>query len=349
MSTNFMYQNSLMNQPYYSNTMNSSRFNYNYINQNKVQYLFNQMNIPYNYYKNYQKTRYNNYLTDYPNTQSIVRQKRINKFSKFYQNNSDNNESLIKMQFLVQENAIRNNYVFNLYYNNSLNQEKTEKIFNEENNEKITNDIDSVNSSYNTDENSDISNTGEKINLIKENEINKKNIILEKKEDEDYDLINEYSIPNSRRFSQRSKRSNNSDSSNISNSTQDTLNETHFSSTKKDVSFFNDKKNLKKEKKIIKNDELIDTHKTNPAFENTEILNVKVKISKDNIAIFKLKRFDDIFTTIQYFCEINNLDEKFIKPLIIKSLCAINTLYQVMNSNINKDNLKLLQTIKNKE
>lgn len=348
MSTKYMYQNSLMNQPYYSNTMNSSRFNYNYINQNNSQYLFNQMNIPYNYYRNYQKMRFNNYLTDYPNTQSVVRQKRKNKFSKFYQNNSDNNESLIKMQLLIQENAIRNNYVFNLYFNNSLKQEKTEKFFNEENNENASNDIDSVNSSYNNDENRDINNTNEKINLIKENELNKKNIILEKKEDEDYDLINEYSIPNSRRFSQRSKRSNISDNSNISNSTQDTLNETQFLTTKKDVSIF-DKKNLKKEKKLIKNDELIDTHKTNPAFENTVILNVKVKISKDNIAIFKLKRFDDIFTTIQYFCEINNLDERFIKPLIIKSLCAINTLYQVMNSNINKDNLELLQTIKNKK
>ena len=348
MSTKYMYQNSLMNQPYYSNTMNSSRFNYNYINQNNSQYLFNQMNIPYNHYRNYQKMRFNNYLTDYPNTQSVVRQKRKNKFSKFYQNNSDNNESLIKMQLLIQENAIRNNYVFNLYFNNSLKQEKTEKFFNEENNENASNDIDSVNSSYNNDENRDINNTNEKINLIKENELNKKNIILEKKEDEDYDLINEYSIPNSRRFSQRSKRSNISDNSNISNSTQDTLNETQFLATKKDVSIF-DKKNLKKEKKLIKNDELIDTHKTNPAFENTVILNVKVKISKDNIAIFKLKRFDDIFTTIQYFCEINNLDERFIKPLIIKSLCAINTLYQVMNSNINKDNLELLQTIKNKK
>ena len=348
MSTKYMYQNSLMNQPYYSNTMNSSRFNYNYINQNNSQYLFNQMNIPYNYYRNYQKMRFNNYLTDYPNTQSVVRQKRKNKFSKFYQNNSDNNESLIKMQLLIQENAIRNNYVFNLYFNNSLKQEKTEKFFNEENNENASNDIDSVNSSYNNDENRDINNTNEKINLIKENELNKKNIVLEKKEDEDYDLINEYSIPNSRRFSQRSKRSNISDNSNISNSTQDTLNETQFLTTKKDVSIF-DKKNLKKEKKLIKNDELIDTHKTNPAFENTVILNVKVKISKDNIAIFKLKRFDDIFTTIQYFCEINNLDERFIKPLIIKSLCAINTLYQVMNSNINKDNLELLQTIKNKK
>ena len=51
--------------------------------------------------------------------------------------------------------------------------------------------------------------------------------------------------------------------------------------------------------------------------------------------------------TIQYFCEINNLDEKFIKPLIIKSLCAINTIYQVMNSKIDEKNITTLKEVKN--
>ena len=347
MSNNFMFQNTLMNQLYYNNGMNYSHFNYNYnyINQNNQQYLFNQINLPFNCYQNYQKMQYNNYLSDYPNTQSVLRHKRKNKFSKFYQNNSENNEAFIKMQFLLQEKAIRNNYVFNLCLNNSLKPKKNEKILCGENSEKISTDIDSSNSSLNNDENNNINNNINELNLNKEKELNKKNIILEKKEDEDYDLINEYSIPNNRRFSQRSKRSNNSDNSNMSNSTQDSLNEAQFSTMKKDVSFYD----KKKEKNLIKNEEIIVTHKTNPAFENTVILNVKVKISKDNIAIFKLKRFDDVFTTIQYFCEINNLDEKFIKPLIIKSLCAINTLYQLMNCNINKDNLELLQTIKNKK
>ena len=60
-----------------------------------------------------------------------------------------------------------------------------------------------------------------------------------------------------------------------------------------------------------------------------------------------MKRYDDIFTTIQYFCEINNLDEKFIKPLIIKSLCAINTIYQVMNNKIDEKNISTLKEVKN--
>ena len=75
---------------------------------------------------------------------------------------------------------------------------------------------------------------------------------------------------------------------------------------------------------------------------------MKVKIGENKFAYFKLKRFDDIFMTIQYFCEINNLDEKMIKPLIIKSLCAINTIYQVMNSKLNEENMEVLQEVKNK-
>ena len=75
---------------------------------------------------------------------------------------------------------------------------------------------------------------------------------------------------------------------------------------------------------------------------------MKVKIGENKFAYFKLKRFDDIFMTIQYFCEINNIDEKMIKPLIIKSLCAINTIYQVMNSKLNTENMEVLKEVKNK-
>ena len=168
----------------------------------------------------------------------------------------------------------------------------------------------------------------------------KKIIKRKKKEDEDFYLINEETIPNSRRFSQRSKRSNDSDNSNCSYSTSHTLNETLKNASKNDVS---ENKNDISTKNVEKTE-----YKGNPAFENTEILNVKVKIGENKFAYFKLKRFDDIFMTIQYFCEINNLDEKMIKPLIIKSLCAINTIYQVMNSKLNTENMEVLKEVKNK-
>ena len=88
----------------------------------------------------------------------------------------------------------------------------------------------------------------------------------------------------------------------------------------------------------------------NPKLENTEILRVKVKISKDNLAEFKLKRYDDVFETIKLFCEINGVKEELIKPLIMKSLSAMNTIYQVMNTKISdEEDIELLKKLKNAE
>jgi hypothetical protein len=98
-------------------------------------------------------------------------------------------------------------------------------------------------------------------------------------------------------------------------------------------------------KNLVKNDN--DDYKGNPQYENTEILKVNVKISKDKFATFKLKRYDDVFETIKLFCEINSVDEKLIKPLIIKSLSTLNTIYQNVNCKLEKEQINLLKQIKN--
>ena len=96
---------------------------------------------------------------------------------------------------------------------------------------------------------------------------------------------------------------------------------------------------------LVKNDN--NDYKGNPQYENTEILKVNVKISKDKFATFKLKRYDDVFETIKLFCEINSVDEKLIKPLIIKSLSTLNTIYQIVNCKLEKEQINLLKEIKN--
>ena len=98
-------------------------------------------------------------------------------------------------------------------------------------------------------------------------------------------------------------------------------------------------------KNLVKNDN--DDYKGNPQYENTEILKVNVIISKDKFATFKLKRYDDVFETIKLFCEINSVDEKLIKPLIIKSLSTLNTIYQIVNCKLEKEQINLLKQIKN--
>jgi hypothetical protein len=100
-----------------------------------------------------------------------------------------------------------------------------------------------------------------------------------------------------------------------------------------------------KTKKCDKKEEYI----VNREFENTEILRVEVKISNEKKAVFKLKRYDDVFETIKLFCEINSVDEKFIKPLIIKSLSTLNTIYQIMNSKLNINHINILQEVQKEE
>ena len=86
----------------------------------------------------------------------------------------------------------------------------------------------------------------------------------------------------------------------------------------------------------------------NPALENIEVLRVNVKLEEGKNAVFKLKRYDDDFETIKLFCEINSIDEKLIKPLIIKSLSILNTIYQIMNSKVDDEQIEIMKKIKKK-
>ena len=93
------------------------------------------------------------------------------------------------------------------------------------------------------------------------------------------------------------------------------------------------------------NNELI-SQSINPLVENTEILKIKVKIEKDKYLLFKLRRFDDLFLTVKLFCEINNIEEKLIKPIITMVLCGLNSIYQIYNTQMEMDNIKILRLIR---
>ncbi len=83
-----------------------------------------------------------------------------------------------------------------------------------------------------------------------------------------------------------------------------------------------------------------------PMIENTEILKVNVKVSKDKYVVFKLRRFDDLFLTVKLFCEINSIEEKLIRPIITKALCTLNSIYQIYNTQLDSRNIKILQMLK---
>ena len=80
--------------------------------------------------------------------------------------------------------------------------------------------------------------------------------------------------------------------------------------------------------------------------ENTDILEINVKISETEKLNFKIRRYDDMFKTVKIFCEINKLDIKLIRPFIIYIIRALNSIYGIYNLNLKTDEIQFLKDIK---
>ena len=80
--------------------------------------------------------------------------------------------------------------------------------------------------------------------------------------------------------------------------------------------------------------------------ENTDILEINVKVSQTETLTFKIRRYDDMFRTVKMFCEINKLDIKLIRPLIMYIIKALNSIYGIYNLILKKDEIEFLKEIK---
>ena len=93
----------------------------------------------------------------------------------------------------------------------------------------------------------------------------------------------------------------------------------------------------------IKSGSLLDNEKEK---ENTDILEIHVKITSKDTLIFKIRRYDDMFKTVKIFCEINKLDIKLIRPFIIYIIKALNSIYGIYNLKLKNDEIQFLKDIK---
>ena len=80
--------------------------------------------------------------------------------------------------------------------------------------------------------------------------------------------------------------------------------------------------------------------------ENTDILEINVKMSESENLTFKIRRYDDMFKTVKIFCEINKLDIKLIRPFIIYIIRALNSIFGIYNLNLKNDEIRFLKDIK---
>ena len=89
-------------------------------------------------------------------------------------------------------------------------------------------------------------------------------------------------------------------------------------------------------------------HKKEKEKENTDILCINIKINSNELLVFKIRRYDDMFKTVKIFCEINKLDTKYIKPLIIYIIRALNSIYGIYNLSLNENEIKFIEDLREK-
>ena len=106
---------------------------------------------------------------------------------------------------------------------------------------------------------------------------------------------------------------------------------------------FNQRNSFDSFRSTNKSGSIIDNEKEK---ENTDILAIHVKISKKETLVFKIRRYDDMFKTVKIFCEINKLDIKLIRPLIIYIIKALNSIYGIYNLKLKSDEIEYLKEIK---
>ena len=83
-----------------------------------------------------------------------------------------------------------------------------------------------------------------------------------------------------------------------------------------------------------------------PKKENTCILEISLKLTKDKSYNFKLNRFDDLFETVQIFFQINDLNSKLYIPIIINIIKALNSIYGIFNIKLTQKEIDELLMIK---
>jgi hypothetical protein len=83
-----------------------------------------------------------------------------------------------------------------------------------------------------------------------------------------------------------------------------------------------------------------------PKKENTCILEINLKFSNNKIYNFKLNRFDDLFETVQIFCQINRLNSNLYIPIIINIMKALNSIYGIYNLKLNEKEINEIQFLK---
>jgi hypothetical protein len=255
----------------------------------------------------------------------------------FYSNNNNNISQFVQNKvFLVPTNlsiyqsprklASSMNYRIdlnnnNLFFNRNLSSKAISNIKN--NNNLINQKINQNYASFNYNNNNSLIKDNKISNFIINNNYNISNNINEASyfnNQKSIDFTDKKIIINDEKVEIESLNGNNSNNTNglqKTNSCDNNINVENRSG-KKSKSHYNK----------------FNTTKENNMNENTVILTLKIKVAKNDYRIFNLKKYDDLFVSLEKFVDINKIKQELVKPLVTKIFHTLNKIFWLFNNKI---------------
>ena len=72
----------------------------------------------------------------------------------------------------------------------------------------------------------------------------------------------------------------------------------------------------------------------NTTNENTVILTLKIKVAPNDFRTFNLKKYDDLFISLEKFFDLNKIKQDLVKPIVTKIFAALNKIFWLLNNKI---------------
>ena len=146
--------------------------------------------------------------------------------------------------------------------------------------------------------------------------------------------INNYASNNSSKSGSSSNKTN-SDSCKISSSNNSNSNKSNAVGSSQNLSLksknSNKTYNNPQRKKYYNK---FSSSKENSTNENTVILTLKIKLAKDDYRVFNLKKYDDLFISLEKFFDLNKIDQNLVKPIVTKIFTALNKIFWLLNNKV---------------
>ena len=81
--------------------------------------------------------------------------------------------------------------------------------------------------------------------------------------------------------------------------------------------------------------------------ENTVILTLKIKVAPNDYRTFNLKKYDDLFISLEKFFDLNKLKQDLVKPIVTKIFIALNKIFWTLNNKIGNYDQEYLKSLHN--